>query len=47
MVNHYDVHVIFQNIEHLVFYKVFIKFGSILDPLEIIRWKLLRHCPIA
>ena len=54
---HHDVHLMFQNIDYqiqkksfttfffIVFYEIFIKLKSIFDPLKIIYWKLLRHCP--
>ena len=57
MVNHYEVHVIFQDIEHhfkkpsfitfsvIVFYEFFIKLRNIFDPLKIIYWKYLLYCP--
>ena len=57
MVNHYDVHVIFQDIEHQLqknifhhffhysFCEISIKLRSLFNPLKIIYWKLLRHCP--
>ena len=57
MVNHYEVYVIFQDINHQllenilhhffrqIFYEIFIKLSSIFYPLKIIYWKLLWHCP--
>ena len=56
MVNHYEFHVIFQDIEYevqesilhhffdYIFRKIFIKLRNIFYPLKIIYWKLLRHC---
>ena len=55
MVNHYGVHLIFQDIEHQIpknilhhfiyysFYENFIKLRSIFYPLKIIYWKLLQQ----
>ena len=57
MGNHYEVHIIFKDFEHQLqgnilhnflqysFYKIFIKFRSIFDPLKIIFLKLMQHCP--
>ena len=57
MVNHYEVYIIFQDIEHqlqenilltffiIVFCEISIKLRSIFYPIKIIYWKHLRHCP--
>ena len=48
MVNHYDVPVIIQNIEHQlqenIFYEIFIKLTNIFNSLKFIYWKF---CDIA
>ena len=55
MVSHYEVHVVFQHIEHqlqknifhhflhIIFYELFIKLRSIIDPFKFIYWELLQH----
>ena len=57
MKNHYEVHVIFQDIEHQVqenilhhflhntFYEIIIKLRSMFDPLQVIYWNVLQHYP--
>ena len=51
MVNHYEVLVIFQDIEHqlitlfiIVFSEIFLKLRSVFDPLKVIYWTPFRHC---
>ena len=56
MVNHYEFHVICQDIKHQLqenillhflpysFYEIFIKLRSISYPLKIIYWKILQNC---